>query len=380
MIRITDKGARRWRGGHPWIFRSDLADVPNDIEPGALTVVATRKGRRLGRSAWSDHAQLALRRMPLTADEPDEDGWLRLLNAAIERRDPTQPCTRLVNGDADGLPGLIVDRFGTGIGFQTVTQAAERFQSTTLAALKARFDPKVVALRNDTRSRAFEGMEAVKRLMVGDDARVEVEVDGLRWVYDLMEGQKTGGYHDQLENQRAAARMAQGEALDCCSYEGGFALRLARAGCEVTALDSSAPALERLNGHAVRNALEIETVEGNAFDVLRAYDREGRRFDTVILDPPPFARARKAIPAARRAYKELNLRALKILRPGGLLVTCSCSAHVSGVDYERIVADAAVDAKRWARVVDRRGAPKDHPTLLLAPETDYLKALFVEVD
>ncbi len=380
MIRITEKGARRWRGGHPWIFRSDLADVPEGIEPGALTAVGTRKGRRLGRSAWSDHAQLALRRMPLTADESDEEGWLRLLHAALDRRGSDQVCARLVNGDADGLPGLIVDRFGAGIGFQTVTQAAERFQSVTLAALRERFEPTVVALRNDTRSRAFEGMASVKQLVVGDDPRVEVEVDGLRWVYDLMEGQKTGGYHDQLHNQRAAARMAHGEALDCCSYEGGFALRLARAGCTVTALDSSGPALERLRGHAARNGLTVDTVEGNAFDVLRAYDRENRRFDTVILDPPPFARARKAVPAARRAYKELNLRALKILRPGGLLVTCSCSAHVSGVDYERIVADAAVDAKRWARIVDRRGAPQDHPTLLSAPETDYLKALFVQVD
>ncbi len=380
MIRITEKGTRRWRRGHPWIFRSDLADVPEGLEPGTLTPVGTVKGRRLGRSAWSDHAQLALRRMPLMADEGDEAGWLRLLHAAIDRRDPNQVCTRLVNGDADGLPGLVVDRFGPGIGLQTVTQAAERFQAVTIKALRARLDSEVIALRNDTRSRAFEGLESVKKLVLGDHSQVSVDVDELRWVYDLMEGQKTGGYHDQLENQRAAARMARGEALDCCSYEGGFALRLARAGCEVTALDSSGPALERLRGHADRNNLSVETVEGNAFDVLRTYDREGRKFDTVILDPPPFARARKAIPAARRAYKELNLRALKILRPGGLLVTCSCSAHVSGVDYERIVADAAVDAKRWARIVDRRGAPQDHPTLLLAPETDYLKAVFVEVD
>lgn len=380
MIRLTRKGVRRWHGGHPWIFRSDVAQLPEGVSQGAIASVGTHQGRRLGRAAWSDHAQLCLRRMPVAADEPDLDGWLRLLHAAIARRDLDHPCARLVNGDADGLPGLVVDRFGPGLGLQMTTQAAERFKAPTIAALSDLLSPAVVVLRNDTRTRAYEGLEAEKRLVVGDQSQVEVEVDALRWVYDLMEGQKTGGYLDQLENQRATARLASGEGLDCCSYEGGFALRMARAGCAVTALDSSAPALARLRGHAQRNQLSVDTVEENVFDALRTYDREGRRFDTVVLDPPPFARSRKALPAARRAYKELNLRALKILRPGGLLVTCSCSAHVSGVDFERIVADAAADAKRWARVVDRRGAPADHPTLLLAPETDYLKALFIEVD
>jgi len=285
-----------------------------------------------------------------------------------------------VNGDADGLPGLILDRYGDGLSLQLLTQAAARREQITLERLEALFSPRVVVLRNDGKVSRMEGLPQEKRLLKGEDPQIFLEADGLSWRFDLMEGQKTGGFLDQRENQEATARFLSGECLDAFCYEGGFSLRLAREDRRVLAVDSSEPALERLRRNAERNSLSLKAQRANVFDLLREFERERRRFDGIILDPPAFAPSRKALKAGRRAYKEINLRALKLLRPGGRLVTFSCSAHMQRADFERVLLEAAVDARRWVRVQERRSAGVDHPSLLSAPETDYLKALFLEVE
>ncbi len=374
-IRVSRHGAKRWRQGHPWIFRGD---AEGSAPAGELVEVVAPGGRKLGVAAWSDASNIALRRVPLPEGAPDP-GWLALVKAALERRADRPEACRLVNADADGLPGLVVDRYGEGLSLQLTTQAADRRGAAVVDLLRARFDPRVVALRNDVKARGFEGLPQEKRLLRGDSPVVEASFGGVTMRYDLLEGQKTGGYLDQSDNRVAAARFAVGEALDICSYDGGFSLHLAAAGRPVTALDASAPALSRLEANAALNGLSVSTVCANAFDQLRAWEGEGRRFDTIVLDPPALVPSRRAVEKGRRAYKELNLRAFKLLAPGGRLVTCSCSAHMSRPDFERVVGEAAADAHRWARVVERRSAAPDHPSLLTAPETDYLKVLFVEV-
>ncbi|MCB9547303.1 MAG: class I SAM-dependent rRNA methyltransferase [Myxococcales bacterium] len=379
MIRLTPKGLRRWRTGHPWIFRNDLAGEAT-ATPGDLVRVHDAAGRPLGRAAWSEASLIALRRVPVELDEDAEAAWDRLVDAALARRADARPSARLINGDADGLPGLIVDRFGDGLSLQTLTPAADRRRDALVAKLVARYAPRVVALRNDPKVRDHEGLPREKALVHGDDAIVWAPFGDLVVRFDLLEGQKTGGFLDQQENQVAAAAFARpGKALDCFAYQGGFALALARAGLAVTAVDQSGPALAHLRANAERNGLAVEAVEANVFDLLRDLEREGALFDTIVLDPPAFVPGRKAIEAGRRAYKEINLRALKLLVPGGRLVTCSCSAHMARADFERMVGEAAADAGRFARVIERRGPGPDHPTLITAPETDYLKALFVEV-
>jgi 23S rRNA (cytosine1962-C5)-methyltransferase len=378
MIRLTRKGVRRWLRGHPWIFRGDVASVPDTVRGGDLVPFAGPDGRALGVAAYSDQSDIAVRGTPIGLDEDAEAGWLRLLDAAIDRRADRPPCARLVNGDADGLPGLIVDRYGPGVSLQTLTQAADRRLDAIVARLDARLAPTTIALRNDGKVRQHEGLPEAKRVLRGDP-EVEAPIGDLTLAFDLLQGQKTGGFLDQTDNRLAAARFLSGEVLDCFSYDGGFGLQLAAAGNDVTCVDSSEHALERLRANAARNGLAVRTEASNVFDLLRAWAAEGRQLDGVVLDPPAFAKSRKSADAGRRAYKEINLRAFKLLRPGGRLVTCTCSAHLDRADFERVVSEAAADAGRWARVVERRSAAPDHPTLLTARETDYLKVLLIEV-
>ena len=383
IIYLAPRGARRLERGHPWIYRVDLARVPEDTRGGDLVAVRTPDGHLHGFATFSDQGALAARLTPIPADAPDpEAALLDLIDNAVARRDDRPAACRLVNGDADGLPGLVVDRYGPALALQTLTQATERRQAAIVSRLRALTGAKAVVARNDVRVRTFEGLGQEKGVVYAepglDPADVMVEMHGLRLRYDLLEGQKTGGFLDQTDNRVAAAARARGEVLDCFSYDGGFTLHMARAGLQVTAVDSSEPALERLRRRAADNGLSVATACENVFDLLRAYEREGRHFDTIVLDPPAFAKSRQSVEAGRRAYKEINLRALKLLRPGGLLVTCSCSAHMDRAGFEQILALAAADARRFVRVLERRSAAPDHPSLVTAPETDYLKVLFAE--
>jgi 23S rRNA (cytosine1962-C5)-methyltransferase len=280
-----------------------------------------------------------------------------------------------VHGEGDGLPSLVVDRYGEYLAIQTLSQATERAKAQIVAALVELLSPKGIVERNDPRVRTLEGLDQVVSVLHGEvpDA-VEVAEGDVRFRADLRKGQKTGLFLDQRENHLAARQYARGRVLDCFTYDGGFALQVARRSDEVTAVDLSAESLERLKANASLNELaNVTTRDANVFDLLKDLDQRGERFDTVILDPPAFAKSKDAVEKAARGYKEINLRALKILEPGGCLVTCSCSYHVHEEDFEAILAEAAVDARATVTIVEKRRQARDHPVVLGVPETLYLK-------
>ncbi len=390
MLKLTKKGLQRVLRGHPWIFRTDL-NLPEGAptpQPGALVSYAGPDGRVMGIAAWSPKSSIALRALPIDPKGPNgarstedlEQAYKELILSALDRRKERPLACRLCNADADGLPGLTIDRYNDGISIQALTWSAYNRLETIVQILVDRYNPSVIALRNDSKVSEHEGLPYEKRLLRGTNSVVKAPIGDLTLTFDLIEGQKTGGFLDQTDNRIAAAQFARGSCLDCFCYDGGFSLQLAKKGLNVTAVDSSAPALAKLQENAQVNHLIITTVEENVFDLLRDYESKGQSFDTIILDPPAFIRTRAAREAGRRAYKEINLRAFKLLAKHGRLVTCSCSAHMERPEFETVVAEAAADAHRFARVIERRSAAPDHPSMLTAPETDYLKVLFIEVE
>jgi 23S rRNA (cytosine1962-C5)-methyltransferase len=286
----------------------------------------------------------------------------------------------MVFSEADFLPGLIVDRYNDLLSLQVLTQAmdAEPVRQAVISELSELLRPQAVAERVDPRVRELEQLpEKRSGLIQGDKSSTVFTMNGVSFQYQALEGQKTGAFLDQRENYAAAAQYAHGEALDVFCYQGGFALHLAPHCSQVTGIDSSRPALEMAEQNASLNGRDIEWIEANAFDLLKDYSAAGRQYDTIVLDPPAFAKSKRTLETAVRGYKELNLRALKMLRPGGVLVTCSCSYHVSEADFAEIVASASRDVHKPVRVVEKRGQAKDHPALLTVPETSYLKCIIV---
>ncbi|HXR97320.1 MAG TPA: class I SAM-dependent rRNA methyltransferase [Terriglobales bacterium] len=311
-----------------------------------------------------------------------DEAWLRgRIARAIEYRKKVvsgSDACRLVASEADGLPGLIVDRYGDALVLQTLTAAMDARQTAIVAALEAELMPRVMVERNEAKVRLAEGLELRSGLLRGRKSQVECSINGLKFGVDLLEGQKTGGFLDQRENWAAAERYAKAfgtrRALDVFTYQGGFAMHVARAGATVQAVDSSRSALEVADANGARNGMpEIDWIEANAFDLLRDYDERGELFDLVVLDPPAFAKSRSAVEAAIGGYKEINLRAMKLLHPGGVLVSCSCSHHVSEGRFLEMLLAAAVDARRELRLLERRGQAADHPVLMGMPESGYLK-------
>lgn len=379
---IKDRAAARLHAGHPWVYRSDLLGFEGAAPaPPAPVMLADRRGRSLGWADYSPHSQIALRRLT-AAEAAPEPAWLaeRLRAALAYRRRfvADSDAYRLCAGEADGLPGLVVDRYGAAVALQTLTPAMEARQPEVVAWLEAELAPEVIAERNDTRLRQLESLESRAGLLRGTTPLAPVQINGLRFEFDLLAGQKTGGFLDQRQNWAAAAAYARSgsTALDVFTYQGGFALHLARAGAQVTAADLSRPALERAERNALANGLDsVEWIEANAFDLLRHYDESGRKFDVIVLDPPGFARNRAALAAAARGYKEINLRALRCLPAGGILVTCSCSHLLGETAFLEIVLTAAADAGRELVLLERRMQSLDHPVLPAIPETQYLKCL-----
>ncbi len=393
---ISRRAADRLRAGHLWVYRSDIEHV---VETGAgLVAVADHRGFPLGTALWSPTSQIALR---MISSDPHlaHEGWLTLLDQrlrhAIQQRqgmleEGTDAC-RLVFSEADQLPGLIVDRYGDLILFEILAKALDRDEIRTVIVevLKAELEPVTIVERSDSRIRELEQLS-----QPSEDPWYSIEpvaqlttifhLNGLAFHYDANAGQKTGAFLDQRLNYAAASRYARGEALDVCTYQGGFALHLARSCSRVTGIDASRAALEvaeenlEVNRHRIQ--AQVEWVEANAFDLLRDWSTAGNTFDTVVLDPPAFAKSKRAVVGALRGYKELNLRALKMLRRGGTLVTCSCSHHVSWDEFHGVLAAAAGDAQRRVRLLERRGAAPDHPIVLNIPETEYLKCLILQVD
>ncbi len=386
------RAAARLRAGHLWVYRSDLASAAS-LPPGSRVAVRDPRGNLLGTALYSSASQIALRMISPGALE-DDAAFHQLLrervHAAAEYRRRVVAASdayRVVFSEADARPGLIVDRYNDVLCLQALTQAMDSpaVKATLVAALQQEFSPAGVVERADPRIRKLEQLpESQGGLLAGEKDATLFTMNGVRFHYKAGEGQKTGAFLDQRENYAAAAGYARGQALDVFCYQGGFALHLARVCESVTGVDSSRPALEvaerneELN-RAESSVKEIEWIEANAFDLLKDYAAAGRQYDTVILDPPAFAKSKTTKETALRGYKELNLRALKMLRPGGVLVTCSCSYHLSEADYLEVVAAAAADAHRTARVLEKRGQAKDHPVLVTVPETSYLKCLIITV-
>ena len=382
-VRISAKGWKRLRDGHPWVYASDVEGVAGEAAAGAAVRIVDGRGRTAGWGDYSPQSQIRLRRLSADpAERIDGDFFRRRFQAALRYRERfvrESEAYRLVSGEADGLPGLVVDRFGAAVSFQTTTRAMAARQGMLLEWLDALLHPAVLVERNDAKVRVLEGLPLESRLLRGDSAVVEVAINGLHMAFDLLGGQKTGGFLDQRENWAAAARVLPDgaeEALDVFSYQGGFALHLARVCRHVEGIDASRAALEVAEANAARNGLKnLDWTEANAFDLLKHYDQIGRKFDAIVLDPPAFAKSREALPAAERGYKEINVRALKLLKPGGILVSCSCSHHLSEEALLNLIAAAAVDTRRPVTILERRAQGLDHPVVLTIPETRYLKCI-----
>ena len=378
VVVISARGEERLRGGHPWIYRSDIVDAR--LNGGDVATVKGPRGRVLGRALYSDRSQIAIR--VIDVGDRIDDGWLRRrLETAIAFRDALRidaTAYRLVHGEADLLPSLVIDKYADYLVVQALSQAMDRLQPEIVTILNDLLRPKGILARNDPRARLHEGLEQRVDLLSGDvpDA-VEVTELGVRYRVDLRRAQKTGLFLDQRENRAAAAQYAHGRLLDCFSYHGGFALVLARQCRETIAIDVSEDAVSQIRQNAGENGVTIDARVGNVFDELRGQERLGERFDTIVLDPPAFAKNKAAVPKARAGYKEINLRALKLLNPGGILVTCSCSYNVNEALFAEIVYEASVDAHSHVTVLEKRMQGRDHPVLLGVPETYYLKCFIL---
>jgi 23S rRNA (cytosine1962-C5)-methyltransferase len=384
VVKVSRKGANRLNDGHVWVYRSDVVTA-DGIAPGSAVGVTDERGKFLGTALYSGASQIAIRMLSKEAVR-DLDGLLRKrLQEAIAYRERVVRDTdayRIVFSEADFLPGLIVDRYNDLLSLQVLTQAmdTEAVRQVIVSDLTERLKPAAIAERVDPRVRELEQLPArSSSLLQGEQKTTVFSMNGVRFHYEAFEGQKTGAFLDQRENYAAAAQYARGEALDVFCYHGGFALHLAQNCSKVTGVDSSRPALEVADRNAALNGREVEWIEANAFDLLRDYASAGQQYDTVVLDPPAFAKSKSNQATALRGYKELNLRALKMLRPGGILVTCSCSYHVSPADFLGVVAQAARDMHRNLRIVENRTQARDHPILLTVPETAYLKCIVLAV-
>jgi 23S rRNA (cytosine1962-C5)-methyltransferase len=379
-VTITSRGEERLRSGHPWIYRADVADA--EAGAGAIVSVRSRRGGRpLGSALYSDRSQIALR-MLAYGDRMADDALIRArIESAIAFRTSLEidaTAYRLVHGEADLLPSLVVDRYGDYLVVQALSQGMDRLLPSIVAMLADLIKPKGILARNDPRTRQLEGLEQRVEVLAGEvPDLVTVSEVGIEYDVDVRRGQKTGLFLDQRENRAAAAAYARGRLLDCFSYNGGFALVLGRRSQETIAIDISEEAIARVRQNAQRNGVAVDARAGNVFDELRGLERLGERFDTIVLDPPAFAKNKSAIANARAGYKEINLRALKLLNPGGTLVTCSCSYNVNEAMFAEIVYDATVDAQTHVTVVEKRMQGRDHPVMLGVPETYYLKCFIL---
>lgn len=379
-VTISPRGVDRLRSGHLWIYRSDVNEA--EAEPGAVVKLIDDRGRFQGRAFYSDKSQISIRLLTREDVPVDREFFaLRLAQAEAYRKLTVEnsDAYRVVYSEGDLLPSLIVDRYREYLVMQTLSQSTERLKSTFAEILVEMFSPKGILERNDPRVRLLEGLDQRVGVLHGEiPAEIQAKQNGVTFAHDLAKGQKTGSFLDQRENHWAARRYALGDVLDCFCYEGGFALTIADKCNRVEGIDTAPAALHAAERNRELNAISnVRFREANTFDVLKEYDEAGRRFQMIILDPPAFAKNRESLPAARRGYKEINLRAMKLLEPGGFLITCSCSYHVSEALFLQILAEAANDAGKKIDVVERRTQARDHPILLTMPETHYLKCLIV---
>ena len=384
-VKVNKRGADRVRRGHLWIYRSDVVDL--DAPGGSVVVVKDERGNFIGQALYSAASQIALRFLTQTKEEVDRDWWRRRILDAASRRNIADDTNayRLIYSEGDLLPSLIVDRYDDVLVLQTLSQGTETFKSTFTEILIEEFRPRAVIERNDARVRELEGLPLIAATVYGEaPEEFEILQHGLRFVVSPGAGQKTGSFLDQRENRLAARAAAQitnrGRALDCFTFNGAFALHLASVCEEVIGIDISADAVAAAKQNAALNNLtNVEFREANVFDALREFETRGERFDVIVLDPPAFAKNRASLKSAVRGYKEINLRALKLLNPGGVLITCTCSYHVSEDLFLEILDQAAIHAHRRVQVIEKRMQASDHPVLLGMPETYYLKCVICRI-
>jgi 23S rRNA (cytosine1962-C5)-methyltransferase len=383
--RVNKKGADRVRQGHLWIYRSDVVAV--DADGGSVVTVKDDRGNYIGQALFSDSSQIALRFLTQRGEEIDREWWRRRISDAAGRRhiSPETNAYRLIYSEGDLLPSLIVDRYADVLVMQTLSQGTDAIKSMLVELLVEEFNPRAVIERNDARVRELEGLPLIAATVYGDaPAELEILQHGLRFIVEPLGGQKTGSFLDQRENRLAARAAAQAtnatRALDCFTFNGAFALHLAQACESVDGIDISSEAVAAARRNTELNALSnVEFLEANVFDALREMEAAGERFDVIVLDPPAFAKNRASLKSAIRGYKEINLRALKLLNAGGVLVTCTCSYHVSEELFLEILAQAAIDAHRRVQIMEKRMQATDHPVLVGMPETYYLKCVIARI-
>ena len=380
-VHVTKKGARRVRGGHLWIYKSDVAKI--DAEGGDTVSVHDEGNNFIGKAFYSDSSEITLRIFTQQKTEIDTDFWrARILEAKRRRTNGEKQMTnaeRLIYSEADLIPSLIVDDYDGTLVIQTLSQGTEKLKQTFVEILKEEFKPKAIIERNDAKVRMRENLPMTKSVLYGElHDEIIINQDGIRFYVAPLGGQKTGSFLDQRENHRAMRNYAFGRALDCFTFNGGFALNMAASCDSVTALDISEDAVNLARRNAELNDIKnIEFQIANVFDRLRDYEAAGERFDTIVLDPPAFVKSRAALKSAVRGYKEINLRALKLLNKNGILATCSCSFHFSEDLFLQTVSEAATDARRRVHLVEKRMQASDHPILLGVPESYYLKCFIL---
>jgi 23S rRNA (cytosine1962-C5)-methyltransferase len=378
---ISARGEQRVRAGHPWVYRTDIVDVR--ASGGDIVEVVGPRDRKLGRALFSDQSQISVRMLTVGGAAVADEALLRTrIEHAINFRESLgldATAYRLVHGEADLLPSLVVDRYGDYLAIQALSQGMDRLLPAITMIFVDLLKPAGILARNDPKVRALEGLPQSIDVLHGEiPDSILVREGPIEYDVDLRKGQKTGLFLDQRENREAAARYARGRLLDCFSYNGGFALRLARSCPEAEALDISPDAVERIRANAVRNGVpHVQAREVNVFDELRRLERAGARYDTIVLDPPAFAKNKASIPNAIAGYKEINLRAMRLLNPGGYLVTCSCSYNVNEEMFASVLHEASIDSHTPVTIVEKRMQGRDHPVLATVPETYYLKCFIL---
>jgi len=379
MAGLVVKPRSRIFHGHDWVYATEVQKAFGDPQAGEVISLKDFRDRPLGSAIYNPASQIVARRISRRKQELDAEFFDRRLRRALVLRETMafpEPVYRLVWSEADGLPGVVIDRYGDHFVLQTLTLAMDRRREMIVAALLAIFGNITVIERNDSSIRKAEGLEPRTDVLAGNwTGPFSLTINGLAQEIDLMEGQKTGLYLDQLDNYAAVGALSKGRSvLDCFCNQGGFALHAARGGAaSVLALDISVGAVEATRANAERNGLVVEAREANVFDFLKEAETTGRKFDLIVLDPPSFTKSRKSVNDALRGYKEIHLRALKLLNPDGILSTYCCSHHVSEREFHEVIADASVDAKRTLRVLAHHTQRRDHPVILTLPETGYLK-------
>lgn len=380
-ISVNKKGAKRVRGGHLWIYKSDLVKI--EANGGDIVTVVDEGNNFIAKAFYSDKSEISLRIFTTKNEEVDKEFWRRKIRGAESRRNGKAGTNtrRIVNSEADLIPSLIVDDYNGNFVIQTLSQATEKLKETFVEILIEEFQPKAIIQRNDAKVRLLENLEQVNSILYGKvEEELTIEQDGIKFYVSLLEGQKTGSFLDQRENHFVSRNYGFGRALDCFTFNGGFALNLAKNCDSVLAIDISDEAIKQAKRNAELNQISnVEFRSANVFDALRDFEKSGERFDTVVLDPPAFVKNRAALKGAIRGYKEINLRALKLLNPGGILITCSCSYHFTEEIFLQVLQEASNNAHKRLHLIEKRMQASDHPILLGMPESYYLKCFILRV-